>query len=362
MCTMREVGHRAVGVPQRPDDQHGVRDLVERVENRGRRGRRSHRAVGQPQARARRRTRRWRPSAWRACPDVEMVRGSGHQASATPSRVPVRSRSARIAPGGVAPPRRGGGHRVTGGGPAGHHRSCPVRRPPAARGSRTGAAAAASGWTRCRRARPGRAVSSAPSASSSHTAAAAAPEPAAQLTRQRADELARRPWHRLGRAPSAAIPGIGAARRPLGPGPGCRSGGGGGGGSWRSTAAAISCAGRPAAAAMSVSWRALAADYGAVPSARPWPSRHGGHQSASGAASRGADARRRRQPRHPRRLARAASSLRVPPDVHPPPRRHRRASHPCDFRRNVGVRETLAPGAELQHGRGSTVLGIQAVR
>ena len=45
-----EVGHDTVSVPQRPDDQHGLGDLVKRPQDRQRRRRRPHRAVGQPQA------------------------------------------------------------------------------------------------------------------------------------------------------------------------------------------------------------------------------------------------------------------------------------------------------------------------
>ncbi len=45
-----EIGHGARGVPQRPDDERGLGDLVERAEDRQGRRRRSHGAVGQAQA------------------------------------------------------------------------------------------------------------------------------------------------------------------------------------------------------------------------------------------------------------------------------------------------------------------------
>ena len=184
-----EVGQRAARVAQRPDDQHGLGDLVKRPNTPARRRRRPDGAVGQAHAehvgepgdRGRHPGPWWRRRSRRAAPATRL---RPRRAGRPPG--PAAPSTARAA---APAPRRGGGHRSAGGRPGQPPQVLARRRPPAAPGSRTAAAAAASGSTRCRRGRPAPSSSSAPSASSSHTATAATPNRGPQLLGEGADEL-----------------------------------------------------------------------------------------------------------------------------------------------------------------------------
>ena len=119
----REIGDLTRPVPQRPHEQQRVRDLAEGLEHRwrGRRSTRPGRTQGARRARAR--TPRPSPPAGPGCRRRTPVAAPRHQASATPSRMPARSRSAEHRAGGAAvptAPRPATGS--DGGGPASHHR------------------------------------------------------------------------------------------------------------------------------------------------------------------------------------------------------------------------------------------------
>ena len=183
-----EVGHGAVGVPQRPDDERGLGDLVER------RGRSAGTAPSSPPGRrpgagrARRRTRRRAADTQALVVTSNAPRGAGHQASATPSRMPARSRRPSTARAAPLPHGAAAGTWSAAGGPAGHHRSCPSATTRCSRQSNCGgsrrqrldSAPPSPSWPNS---------SSAPSASSSHTATAGHAEPGPQLRGERADEL-----------------------------------------------------------------------------------------------------------------------------------------------------------------------------
>ena len=194
-----EVGQRAACVAQRPDDQHGVGDLVKQPRT-PRETARSTRPGHTPGARrARRRTRRRQRVRLARRRRRTSSRGAGHQPP--PHRAGRPTGRAARAPRG---PRRGPtARRRAPGRPAGV-RSVPTgplrwrhpllravelrRQPPPA--ARLGAAEA----------RPAPSSSSAPSASSSHTATAAAPNRGPQLRRRARRRARRRPC-----APAAAI-------------------------------------------------------------------------------------------------------------------------------------------------------------
>ena len=189
-----------------------------------------------------------------------------HHASATPNRVPARSHRPSTARAAPCPQGAATATWSPGGGPDSHHRSVPVT------------ATRCSGQSNCGGSRRQRLVSvplrpsapsssSAPSASSSQTATADTPNlgascPASAPTSSTPS---------LDRTAAATASGSSAAssRSPAGAGAWSAESGGHGGssssdgrspgadsGSWRSTAAAISVTGMPAAAAMSASCRA----------------------------------------------------------------------------------------------------------
>ena len=269
-----EVGDLAAGAAQRPGQQHRVRDLVERGEDGGRRRPRPDVAVGEAHAEhvgeAGHHRRQQAPGVGVELPPRLSPPGLGHaEQDARPvaeARAPRGPRSVPRAPRrppgrtAAAPPPTTGPRRW---------------RRPAAPGSRTAAAAAASGSSRCRRGRPGRA------ARARRRRQAARPRPPPPRTSVPAGRPARRPVRR--RPWRASSPPARATRRPrpaaararatpprraAPPAPAGRpigraeAGGaesaGADGGSCRSTAAAISVTGMPAAAAMSASWRIAA--------------------------------------------------------------------------------------------------------
>ena len=177
-------------VPQRPDDQRGVGDLVKRRED-GRETAPSTRPGQSPGARrARRRTRRRRRTAAPCAAASKSSRGAGHQASATPSRVPDRSRSAEHRAGRVPAPRRDGRHqRHPAAARSGHHRSRPGGRHPLLRAVELRRQPPPAAATRCRRGRRRRASPARRRRRAATPRPPTTPNRGAQLLGERADEL-----------------------------------------------------------------------------------------------------------------------------------------------------------------------------